>query len=97
MKITKSQLKQIIKEELEEALSHEELRKHIEKETGLKVMSPEDMERSREDLAGRRAAAAERRKEQAKELERRRKAGEFDDPEPFDWSKVKLRPQDLGT
>lgn len=97
MKIRRSQLKQIIKEEIEEALSGEELRKYIEKDLNVKIMSPEDMERSREDLARRRAAAAERRKEQAKELERRRKAGEFDDPEPFDWSKVKLRPQDLGT
>lgn len=97
MKITKRQLKQIIKEELEEALSHEEMRKHIEKDLGVKIMSPEDIERSKEDYARRRAAAAERRKKDAAEFERRRLAGEFDDPEPFDWSNVVLRPQDLGT
>tara|TARA_B100000700_G_scaffold266377_1_gene305433 strand:+ start:761 stop:1054 length:294 start_codon:yes stop_codon:yes gene_type:complete len=97
MKITKSQLKQIIKEELDEALSDEEMRKHIERDLGVKIMSPEDMERSREDFKRRREAAKKRREKQAAEFEKRRLAGEFDDPEPFDWSKVKLRPQDLGT
>ena len=84
-------------DQMYETLSPEEMRAHIEKETGLKVMSPEDIERSRKDLERRRAAAKKRREEQAAELEKRRLAGEFDDPEPFDWSKIRLRPQDLGT
>ena len=84
-------LREAIKEELEEALSDEEMRAYIEKDLGVKIMSPEDIERSKKDLARRRAAAAERRKKQAAELERRRKAGEFD--VPLDREKLRGMPR----
>ena len=59
MKITKSQLKQIIKEEIskalneiEESLSDDELRRHIEKDLGLppgSVKSAEELEQAEKE------------------------------------------------